>query len=311
MKLRGMLKTTAKFATINFGGGWMGQGGRKDNGAGDGQSGGGGNSGNQNNGSGNNSGNSNGSGNASDQNNNDNNNGNNDDLVTTIFNEDTTGGGNNNSQGNNGNGNNGDNGNGNGNNGNGNQGGGNQQTPEQQVTAFLSGVGLGDLTLTEAEIAAMQSGEGVQAVIGRINQRIQHGFVQALTQTHTLIDKRIKTALEEANTNSRQLYASQQVREAMHEAIPASRDGHFGPVVETIVQQFLSKSSREKPVTLEKAIDLTKQYFQRLGEKMGGTFGDGNNQQNGNGANTNIGGNFRGSQQKTGNTNWLNTLRGK
>jgi hypothetical protein len=173
-----------------------------------------------------------------------------------------------------------------------------QQTdPQKQVTDYLASVGLGEFTLTDAQIEQLKTGEGFPELMGQVNQRIQQSHLKAMSNVSTLVDAKVKAAVESAFDKSKSFFQSHQLRETLQEAMPTiAKDPNFGPVAETVLQQLLSKG-----LSVPKAIEGTKEYFKRMAERVQGENVNPNTRQP-----------FRSgpsAQEGSGNEGWLDVLR--
>lgn len=146
-----------------------------------------------------------------------------------------------------------------------------QKTDEQlraEVSTFLGSVGLGELTLSAADVEKLSSGENThQEFANIINNRIQQGFLQAVQSSQRLmaaeLDKRLPEMVEQAFNKSKGFFEGNNLRSILHKELPFTTDPSIGPVAETVMRQFLVKGA-----TKEKAIEHTREYFDRVRKAM-------------------------------------------
>ncbi len=171
--------------------------------------------------------------------------------------------------------------------------------PEKQVADYLKGVGLAPIKLTEAQLEAFKSGDGVQEVLDNLNQQIAQGHLSAVSSAQKLISKQVKDAVAEAVGSSATLLRDDKARDALRTAMPWASKPAFAPMAETILEKFLKKSNNDIP----RAVKLTQLYFQQQMQEM-----DPDAQ-----VNMNTSGNNRKARtpQNPGDTNWISVLTGK
>ena len=171
---------------------------------------------------------------------------------------------------------------------------------QKTVKDYLQTLDLGDLTISEADIERLKSGEGFQDLASNLNGRIQNSFLNAVGEVNKLLNKKLPQMVEEAVNKSRQVYEGGELRKRLNEQMPFTRDAAVGPVAESVLRRFL-----EKPDTSEaQAMDLTKRFFQRVGGMVSEHFPNGD-------VNTNTREGFRGAPRVSSETkNWLDVLKG-
>lgn len=177
-----------------------------------------------------------------------------------------------------------------------------QSDPKKDMADYLDGLGLGEFTLSDADKAAIQSGEGLDALVSNINQRIQRAHTSALSNASKLIDARVSAAVDKAVEKSKSFYQGEQLRGVLHEKLPFTKDDVIGPIAETVMRRLM-----EKGADVTQAIAGTEKFFNRVQTKMDPTYVPPN-------ANTRQG--FRQSAvPKAGpsgeNESWLSVLSGK
>ena len=135
--------------------------------------------------------------------------------------------------------------------------------PKAELKKHLDDVGLGDLTLTDAEIEAFKSGENVADILGKINQRIQTSYLKSMSNFSTVMEKKIEAAVEKAVQQSASMFEGERLRDILYEELPFTRDTAIAPIAETVLRQYLSKNMSKKD-----AIEATKKYFKHMQKSM-------------------------------------------
>lgn len=171
--------------------------------------------------------------------------------------------------------------------------------PDKQVANYLKENGIEPIVLNETELEAFKSGEGVQATLDKINQRIVNGHIKAVSTANELIKKQVADAVKKAVGDSATLLRDDKARDAMRAALPWAKSPEFAPVAETVLNRFLVKSNNDIP----KSVLLTKLYFEKQAAAMDPDAAT---------ANRNLGGNNRqGTSSAKQDTNWIDVLKGK
>ena len=171
-----------------------------------------------------------------------------------------------------------------------------QTDPAKDVDTYLNSIGLGELKLSETELESFKTGDGVQAVIDNINKRIRDSHVKALSGASTLIEKKVKDAVELAVNSSKSFYQGEQLRGLLQDKLPWTKDPVIAPMAETVLRQLLTKGA-----TYEQGIEGTKKYFERVQLAMDPSYVAPNKNTQGS-----YGNNARKPDQ--GNTDWLKVL---
>lgn len=137
-------------------------------------------------------------------------------------------------------------------------------TPKDELKAHLDEMGLGDLSLTEQEVDAFKNGENVPAILGKINQRIQTGYLKAMSNLSTVMDKKVEAAVRNAVQQSADMYQGERLRDILHEELPFSKDPAIGPIAETVLSRFL----RDKKMSKKDAVEATRNFFKHVHRSM-------------------------------------------
>jgi hypothetical protein len=183
-----------------------------------------------------------------------------------------------------------------GNNGNGNS----LQTidPKKQMDDYLASVGLTPISFTEEEKEKIQNGD-LTPMTDKMHQQIITAHTKALSGSKTMIDEAVRTAVAEATKNANATFSGQRNLEALHQALPFTKDKAIGPVAQTVMQRFLDRG-----MSTEDAIKGVDKFFKHTNARMN----EGN-------INKNRGGNFSnpgnsGNQNDVPEGGWLNILSG-
>lgn len=164
-----------------------------------------------------------------------------------------------------------------------------------QVQAYLDGAGLGEFKLTDQEVEAFKTGENINDVLNRVNQRIQRAHMESLKGFNSILDERLPQMVTEAVTKANQAYVGDKAREALFDKLPWAKNPTWKPVAESIMKRFMDKGA-----DTDKAVALTEEYFQKFAQDMTGL---------GPNLNTRGGNNPPVTPQSPGNRNWQSMLR--
>lgn len=145
-----------------------------------------------------------------------------------------------------------------------------QRTDEQvraEISQHLTSVGLGDFTLSAADVEKLQGENSHQEFANLVNSRMQQVYLQSVQSAQklltTVLEQRIPKAIEEAVNQSKAFFNGNDLRSQLRKEIPYADDPAIGPMAETVFRQFLVKGASR-----EKAIEHTKQYFERVRSAM-------------------------------------------
>lgn len=169
---------------------------------------------------------------------------------------------------------------------------------KKQVDDYLVSIGLEPLTLNDAEKEEMKNGE-FGTVLAKMNDKIRNAHLKAMSGSKTMIDAAVSAAVKTAMDSANATFSGNMNLNALHAALPFTKDKAFGPVAETVMQKFLNRG-----LTTEDAIDGTRRYFAKLSDTVSASN-----------VNKNRNGNFGGSrpnptENEAPEGGWLNILRG-
>ena len=183
----------------------------------------------------------------------------------------------------------------------GNKGGGNQQQqvdPQKQLTDYLDSVGLAPISLSDTEKEEMKEGN-FDNVFAKINDKIKNAHLKAMSGSKTMIDAAVADAVTKAMQGANSTYEGKMNLNALHTALPFTKDKAIGPVAQSVMQKFLDRG-----LSTEDAIDGTRRWFDKTRDMVSQT-----------GVNKNRNGNFGGSRDNSGDDapdgGWLKIMRGE
>lgn len=140
-----------------------------------------------------------------------------------------------------------------------------------QISTHLGSVGLGELQLTQADVEKLTGENSHQELVNLVNTRIQQSYLQAINTAQKaftkLLDERLPKAIEDAVGQSKAFFNGNELRSSLIKEMPWADDPAIQPMAETVFRQFLVKGA-----TREKALQLTKDYFQRVRQAMDPDF---------------------------------------
>lgn len=148
-----------------------------------------------------------------------------------------------------------------------------QKTDEQlrsEIATHLGSVGLGDIALSAADVEKLSGENSHQEFANLINTRIQQAYLQSMQSAQRLmratLDAELPKMVEEAVNKSKSFFEGDRLRSVLKGddfLKPLMDDPSSSPVVETVMRQFIVKGANK-----DKAIQLTRDYFQRLRKAM-------------------------------------------
>lgn len=148
-----------------------------------------------------------------------------------------------------------------------------QRTDEQiraEIATHLGSVGLGDMQLSAQDVERFSGENNHQEFANHINTRIQQAYLQAVQSSQRLInaemERRLPAMVEEAVNKSKSFFEGDRLRsilKADQSLGSLMSDPATGPIVETVMRQHLVKGHNK-----DKALELTRQYFQRVRQAM-------------------------------------------
>lgn len=169
----------------------------------------------------------------------------------------------------------------------------------QEISAHLNQVGLGEFSITPEMSQKIQEGD-FTSLTAAVNTRIQQSYMQAIQSSQKLftsmLEQQLPKAVEEAVGKSKSFFEGDRLRSVMHKELPFTADPSIGPVAETVFRQFLTKGSSK-----DKALQLTKEYFDRVRQAMDPEYVP---------SNTGTKTTFRGNPRQGGEMGWLDVLKG-
>jgi type II secretory pathway component PulJ len=123
----------------------------------------------------------------------------------------------------------------------------------------------------------------------------QQAHMKALQSVNTLMEARIAAAVDVAVNKTKGLMAGDKIVDALHTALPFTKDKSIGPVAQTVMQRFIDRG-----LSTEDSIKGVKKWFDKAI-----TLADPNYKK----PNTNLNGGYRGTpSENTSETNWLDLL---
>lgn len=176
-----------------------------------------------------------------------------------------------------------------------NRGGGQTPNAEEQLQSYLKKVGLDDFELSDDEVEQLRTGDA-NAVMRKVNQRIQRAHLAGLESFNRLVSDRIPKMVEEAVKKSTKIFVDDKARDTMNKELPWTKNKLMAPVAESVMKRFMDQGA-----DIPQAVAATKKYFQRMAQTIG------ENEIN---SNTRDGGRGR-TPQNPGETNWQSMLRGE
>lgn len=167
--------------------------------------------------------------------------------------------------------------------------------PKKQLQSYLDEQGLGSFVLSDATKQEIAEGkfEGLQ---GQVLGLVQQAHTKALSGAQTLIRSEVAKAVKEAGETTRSYIAGKEMVEALHTALPFTKDPAIGPVAQSVMQKALDRGASK-----EQAVEVVKRWSAKFVN-----LADPDRQVNGN-----RNGSFRGGSQQEGTGDWVSILSGK
>ena len=148
--------------------------------------------------------------------------------------------------------------------------------PQDQIKRHFESIGLGDFTLSADERQQLVDGNP-DAVMNRINERMQNMYIQTMRSINTLLERSVGEAVTRANQNTADQIAAGGFRTRLYDAVPFAKDPIISPVAEGVARKLFERGFSESEV-----IDGVKEYFARISKASGDMEGSPNSNFNGN-----------------------------
>lgn len=186
------------------------------------------------------------------------------------------------------------------NNNNNNNNNNNQQPPDpkKQIDDYLVTIGLEPLVVTDAEKEEMKQGN-FDNVFAKMNDKIRTAHLKAMSGSKTMIDNAVKEAVQQAMAGANSTFEGRINLQALHNALPFTKDKAIDPVAQSVMQKFLKRG-----MSTEDAIDGTRRYFAKVSDAYAGSTVNKNR-------NTGFGGRGPSAEDTAPEGGWLKVLRGE
>lgn len=179
--------------------------------------------------------------------------------------------------------------------GNNNNNGGNNNNvvidENAQLQKYLKDNGLGGITFGDAEKEAASNGD-FGPLMNKVNEYVVNSHMKALSGSQTMIQKAVREAVAEATSRSTANMMGHKNLDAMHEALPFTKEKHIAPVAASILQKALDRG-----LPTEKAVGVVEAYFNDIASRTGG-----------NNVNSNRNSNFNSNNKGDKKQNWIDIL---
>lgn len=173
--------------------------------------------------------------------------------------------------------------------------------PAVQMREYLDSVGLQPIVITDADKEKFAAGDFTDFV-ANVNQKIQQAHVKAISGSKTLMESMVNDAVTKAVGESKNYVEGRASLEALHTALPFTKNPAIGPVAQTVMQRFMDKGA-----TREQALEGVKRWSKTFVQAFDPNYQETN-------PNKNRNGNFSGSVNNEGNNgdaDWISVLSGK
>lgn len=173
------------------------------------------------------------------------------------------------------------------------------KTPEVQMREYLDSVGLQPIEITDADKEKMQAGD-FSGFLGNVNQKISQAHIKAISGSKQLMEAMIGDAVKKAVGDSKDYVEGRASLDALHTALPFTRNPAIGPVAQTVMQRFLNKGA-----TREEAIKGVKKWSETFVKAFDPNYVDVSPNRNRNGNFSSV------NNSEGGDADWVSVLNGK
>lgn len=170
--------------------------------------------------------------------------------------------------------------------------------PKKQIDEYLVTIGLEPLVVTDAEKEEMKQGN-FDNVFAKMNDKIRTAHLKAMSGSKTMIDNAVKEAVQQAMAGANSTFEGRINLQALHNALPFTKDKAIDPVAQSVMQKFLKRG-----MSTEDAIDGTRRYFAKVSDAYAGSTVNKNR-------NTGFGGRGPSAEETAPEGGWLKVLRGE
>lgn len=169
------------------------------------------------------------------------------------------------------------------------------EDPQKQITDYLVGIGLDPIVLSDADKEELKSGE-FGNVINKLNDKIRNAHLKAMSGSKKMLDASIDDAVKRALDGADQRMSGRMNLQALHTALPFTKEKAISPVAQTVMQKFINRG-----LSTEDAIDGVRRWFAKTSDLYTGSMVT---------KNRNVGYGARPNSADNGEGGWLDILRG-
>lgn len=174
--------------------------------------------------------------------------------------------------------------------------------PSVQMKEYLDSVGLQPITISDEDKEKMAAGD-FTGFLGNVNQKIQQAHVKAISGSKTLMESMVNDAVTKAVGASKDYVEGKASLDALHTALPFTKNPAIGPVAQTVMQRFINKGA-----TREQALEGVKRWSKTFVQAFDPNWQETSPNKNRNG---NFGGNVNNQGTGDSDADWISVLSGK
>jgi hypothetical protein len=139
---------------------------------------------------------------------------------------------------------------------------GNQPTADEALQTHIDSLGLTNGIDFTAAAAAMQQGdvEGMQKAFLAI---ASNSYKAAMLDSNKIVTERVTKIQDDMRKESDSQIQTGKLVDAMHTAMPFTKQPSFDPMAKAVLTQFVSKGA-----TQDQAIDGVRKYFKKVSDEM-------------------------------------------
>lgn len=142
---------------------------------------------------------------------------------------------------------------------------GDKPDPKKQLDDYLASQGLDPIVLSDVDKEELKNGNFDNLML-KLSGKIQQAHVKGLSSSQTMIEAAVTKAVEKAVGQSRADASGRENLNALHSALPFTKDPAIGPVAQTVMQKFL-----DRKMSTEDAIKGVKKFFDHTAGKVTGS----------------------------------------
>lgn len=135
-----------------------------------------------------------------------------------------------------------------------------QEDPNKQISDYLQSVGLDPISLTDQDKEELKEGN-FDNFIAKINEKTRNAHLKAMSGSKKMIDAAVADAVKQAMDGANDTFAGRMNLQALHTALPFTKEKAIGPVAQTVMQRMINRGA-----STEDAIEGVRRFFAKTSE---------------------------------------------